>query len=182
MYSQTQFIESIPRQKGFGCLSLKFGSIFSALVIILYTILALAQGMATVEQLVPREVSWGNRENVTMYLFAVVMLISHCLTLGLTAIMLAGTLREKPHLMKPWVVWTSCQVLGGLLLMVYWTSITIVFNHIDDSSFLIYVVAFLILLIRFYMLMLVSSYYRQLIEESEERMKTILNSDTWYSA
>ncbi|XP_026741655.1 uncharacterized protein LOC113503770 [Trichoplusia ni] len=182
MYSQIPFIETIPRQRSFGCLSLKFGSIFSALTIILYTILALAQCMATIDQLIPSEVSWSNRESVTMYLFAISIILSHCITLILTAIMLAGTLREKPNLMKPWVIWTSCLVMGNLLLMVYWTTITVVFNHIDDSSFLIYVVAFLILIIRFYMLMLVSSYYRQLIEESAERMKTLLNTDTWYSA
>ncbi|CAH1637041.1 unnamed protein product [Spodoptera littoralis] len=176
--------ENMPRQKDFGCLSLRFGCIFSALVTILYTILALAQCLASLDKEIPTSIDTSNLDNILLYCFEVAVIVCHIVTLILTTIMLVGVLKEKSYLMKPWLVWTSCLVLGNLFLIVFCTVLMMVFNRLDVEPGLLvsYLVAFLALLFRIYMLTLVGSFYLQLEEEKIERLRTLLNTDTWHSA
>ncbi|XP_063894603.1 uncharacterized protein LOC110372164 [Helicoverpa armigera] len=183
MYSKMPFsLENIPRQRSFGCLSLKFGCIFSGLLIILYTVLALAQCLASLDKQIPGSVNMDNLENVMMYSFAIGVIVGHIITLILTTIMMVGALREKAYLIKPWVVWTSCIVMANMLLIVFCTVLVMIPSHTDSSELLMYfVISFLGLIIRIYMLMLVTSYYMDLEEEKIERLRTLLNTDTWHS-
>ncbi|KAG6455905.1 uncharacterized protein LOC115447199 isoform X2 [Manduca sexta] len=182
MYSKFPLsMENIPRQKGFACLSLKFGCIFSALIIILYSVLALAQCTATLGGLTPT-LTTEDWEGMATYGMIIAVIITHCVTLFLTAVMLAGTLREKPYLMRPWLIWTSVQVTAYILMFVFWTTMNMI-NQMADGSLLFYVIDFLGLLFRFYMLMLVASYYKELEEDHEygERLKAEEN-DQWYNS
>lgn len=96
--------------------------------------------------------------------------------------MLVGTLREKPHLMRPWLVWMSVQIMIYVLMFVFWTTTNMV-SHMGDTSMLGYALEFLTLLIRFYMLVLVASYYDLLEKDREygERLKS-LNNQHWYNS
>lgn len=184
MYSKIPFIlESIPKQKSFGCLSLRFGCLFSGLVIILYTVLALAQCLATLDKQIPGPVDTDHWGNVFVSCFEVAVIICHCITLILTTIMLVGVLRERAHLMKPWIIWTSCIVMGNLLLIVFCTVLMLVFSrlNVEPSLMLYYMLAFLALVFRIYILTLVSSHYLELVEERVERLRTLLSTDTWHN-
>ncbi|CAH0686421.1 unnamed protein product [Spodoptera exigua] len=175
--------ENMPRQKSFGCLSLRFGCIFTALATILYTILALAQCLASLDKQIP-SVDSSHLGSIFVYCFEVTVIICHIVTLILTTIMLVGVLKEKSYLMKPWLVWTSCLVLGNLLLIIFCTVLMMVFNRLEVEPGLMvsYLVAFVALLFRIYMLTLVGSFYLQLEEEKIERLRTLLNTDSWHSA
>ncbi|XP_041981197.1 uncharacterized protein LOC121734663 [Aricia agestis] len=175
-------LESIPRQKGFGCLSLKFGSIASALILILYSVFAIAQCLAALNVLPPHWSS-DNVEVTLLYTLVIGVTISHTLTLFLSTLMLIGVLREKSRFIKPWVLWTTIQVSVSLLLFIFFSTMSIV-NHSPDNSLLLYVVEFLGLMIRFYMLMIVSSYYKQLEEEGSEteRLRQLINNELWYNS
>nr|XP_037873182.1 uncharacterized protein LOC101745240 isoform X2 [Bombyx mori] len=173
-------MEHIPKQKGFGCLSLKFGCILSGLTLILYSVLVIAHSsaaIATASQSL--KFDW---EGVLTYGVLATVILTHCVTLFLTAIMLVGTLREKPHLMRPWLVWMSVQIMIYVLMFVFWTTTNMV-SHMGDTSMLGYALEFLTLLIRFYMLVLVASYYDLLEKDREygERLKS-LNNQHWYNS
>ncbi|XP_047533999.1 uncharacterized protein LOC125068742 [Vanessa atalanta] len=174
-------LENIPRQTSFACLSLKFGSILSALILILYSIFALAQCLAALNVL-PLDWTSDDIESMMSTGFVVVVTIAHTVTLFLSTLMLIGVLREKASLMKPWVIWTSLQVLVSVLAFVFWTTLTMI--KYNDNSLLIYVVEFLGLMIRFYMLMIVASFYRQLEErfiEETKHLRDLVNNENWYS-
>ncbi|KAJ0176270.1 hypothetical protein K1T71_008444 [Dendrolimus kikuchii] len=172
-------MENIPRQKSFGCLSLRVGCVVTALVTILYSVVALAQCTATLGYLSPNLRS-DDIDSMAAYAYIIAVTITHSVTFTLTAIMLVGALRDKANLMRPWVVWTSVQVTLYLLMFVFFTTMSMI-NHVGDYTLLAYVIDFLGLIIRFYMLMLVASYYKQLEEEDSEKTKAIL-SDTWYNS
>ncbi|XP_047998196.1 uncharacterized protein LOC125235639 isoform X3 [Leguminivora glycinivorella] len=172
-------MENIPRQTGFGCFSLKIGSIFSALLVILYSILALAQCLAILS-------GWPHDPNVDpnnasvaygswAYGLVVIVSIVHSVTLFLSTVMLIGALKEDPRLMRPWVIWTSIQVMCYMLLFVFF-----LVNNFSDTSFTVYVIELLSLLVHCYMLILVASYYKQLEEERDERLKSLINKDIWH--
>ncbi|CAH2041655.1 unnamed protein product, partial [Iphiclides podalirius] len=183
MHSKFPFsMENIPRQKGFACLSLKFGSILSALIIIIYSVLALAQCLAVLNVL-PSQLSPEDKDAMVSYGVVMIVMVVHAVTLFISTVMLIGVLREKPHMIKPWIVWTSLQVTASVLMFVFWTTMNLI-NHSGQSSLILYVVEFLGLTIRFYMLMLVASYYKQLEEEMEEteRLRKLVSNETWYSS
>ncbi|CAH4031696.1 uncharacterized protein LOC123710584 [Pieris brassicae] len=173
-------LEAIPRQRSFACLSLKFGSLFSGLAIILYSILALAQCIVAFSHL-PKEFTSDDFNIVFTYAVLIGVTFTHALTLFLSAILLVGIIREKLPLMKPWIVWTSIQVIMSVIMFVLWTTFSLV-NHEGSGSLLLYVIEFLALMIRFYMLMIVASFYKQVEETGgeTERLKNI-NIDSWYT-
>ncbi|CAK1583008.1 unnamed protein product [Parnassius mnemosyne] len=175
-------MENIPRQTSFGCFSLKLGSIFTALLIIVYSVLALAQCLAVLNVL-PSRLSPEDTDAMVSYGVVITVTAVHAITLFITAVMLVGVLREKPHLIKPWVVWTSIQVTASLLIFVFWSTTNII-SHSGESSLILYVVEFLCLTIRFYMLMLVASFYKQLEEgrDETERLRKLISPETWYSS
>ncbi|CAH2236567.1 jg15326, partial [Pararge aegeria aegeria] len=91
---------------------------------------------------------------------------------------------EKVQLVKPWIIWTSLQVLVSLLVFVFWSTLSVI-KHYGNNSLLIYVVEFLGLTVRFYMLMIVSSFYKHLLErtqEERERLRDLVKSEHWYTA
>ncbi|XP_073945996.1 uncharacterized protein isoform X1 [Choristoneura fumiferana] len=179
MYKQFPLsMENIPRHSGFGCLSLKFGSIFSALIVILYSVLALAQCLAAISVL-PTKTTPDDYAFMLTYGLVVTVTIVHSVTFLLTAIMLVGVLRERPRLIRPWVIWTSLQVTAYILLFIFFTTINMI-NNFADNSLPIYFIEFLSLLLRAYMLVLVASYYKQLEEERDERLKSLISKDIWY--
>ncbi|XP_046967935.1 uncharacterized protein LOC124535677 [Vanessa cardui] len=174
-------LENIPRQTSFACLSLKFGSILSALILILYSIFALAQCLAALNVL-PVDWTPDDIESMVSTGFVVVVTIAHTVTLFLSTLMLIGVLREKASLMKPWVIWTSLQVLVSVMAFIFWTALAMM--KYNDNSLLIYVVEFLGLMVRFYMLMIVASFYRQLEErtiEETKHLRDLVNNENWYS-
>ncbi|XP_052742143.1 uncharacterized protein LOC112054967 [Bicyclus anynana] len=176
-------LDNIPRQSSFACLSLKFGSVLSALILILYSIFALAQCLAALNVLPPH---WtpDDVDVMVSYTVVVVVTIAHTVTLFLSTIMLVGVLKEKGHLIKPWVIWTSLQVLIAVMVFVFWSTLSVI-NHYGTNTLLIYVVEFLGLTVRFYMLMIVSSFYKQLLErtqEERERLRDLVNSENWYNS
>ncbi|XP_063625356.1 uncharacterized protein LOC134797066 [Cydia splendana] len=173
MYKQFPFsMENIPRQTSFGCFSLKIGSIFSALIVILYSVLALAQCLAILG-------GWAHETNLNSSSMGtglvVTVAIVHAVTLFLSTVMLIGTLREDARLMRPWVIWTSIQVMCYMLLFIFF-----MVNNFSDNSLTVYVIELISLFIHCYMLMLVSSYYKQLEEERDERLKSLINKDIWH--
>ncbi|CAH0726736.1 unnamed protein product, partial [Brenthis ino] len=175
-------MENIPRQSGVGCLSLKFGSILSALILVLYSIFALAQCLAALNEL-PH---WSPGDFDTIVAYAVVfgVAIAHIVTLFLSTLMSIGVLKEKASLMRPWVIWTSILVTVSVMVYVFWITLSMI-NHFNNNSLLIYIVEFLGLMIRFYMLMIVSSFYKQLEErrwEEKERLRDLVHSENWYNA
>ncbi|XP_028179072.1 uncharacterized protein LOC135078134 [Ostrinia nubilalis] len=174
-------MESLPRQKKFVCLSLKFGSIFAALTVILYSVLALAQCAAALGML-PNQLEAENVASMAMFGIIIVITITHAVTLFLSAVMLVGALCDRAYLIRPWVMWMSVQVMVSILLFVFYSTMNMI-NHFQDSTPLIYIIEFLILLVRIYMLMTVGNYYRQLVEEhgESERLVKLMNSD-WYNA
>ncbi|XP_061717834.1 uncharacterized protein LOC133525553 [Cydia pomonella] len=173
MYKQFPFsMENIPRQTSFGCFSLKIGSIFSALIVILYSVLALAQCLAIVSGW-PHEPSLHSSSMA--YGLVVVVAIVHAITLFLSTVMLIGALKEDARLMRPWVIWTSIQVMCYMLLFIFF-----MVNNFSDNSLTVYVIELLSLLAHCYMLVLVASYYKQLEEERDERLKSLINKDIWH--
>ncbi|CAH2090130.1 unnamed protein product [Euphydryas editha] len=175
-------LDNIPRQTQFACLSLKVGSIISAFILILYSIFALAQCLAALNVL---PVHWtpDDMDVVVSYGVVIGVTIAHTVTLFLSTLMLVGVLKEKAKLMKPWVIWTSLQVMVSVLVFVFWSTLGMI-NHYNESSLMIYVLEFLGLMVRFYMLMIVSSFYRQLEErkmEETERLRDLVNNENWYN-
>ncbi|XP_053608777.1 uncharacterized protein LOC128674314 [Plodia interpunctella] len=182
MYSKFPFsLENLPRQKSFGCFSLKLGAILSAIIIILYSLLSIAQCIVFVSEN-------GDSLNLNDFwtLVAVVVMVgavvTHAITLILSTVMAVGTLKEHAGLIRPWLVWVSIQLIVALLLFVLWSTMNVI-DRFQDTPLLIYMLQFLILLVRFYMLILVGSYYKQLQEEKGEydRLVTIMSKDNWYS-
>ncbi|XP_068630081.1 uncharacterized protein [Battus philenor] len=175
-------MDNIPRQKSFACFSLKIGSILSALIIIVFSVLALAQCLEVLNVL-PAHLTPDDSQAVMSYGVIILVTTVHIITLFITTIMLIGVLREKPSLMRPWMVWTSLQVLASVLMFVFWSTMNII-SHSGDSSLILYVMEFLGLTLRFYMLMLVASYYKQLEDEKTEteRLRNLVISEAWYSS
>ncbi|XP_013136233.1 PREDICTED: uncharacterized protein LOC106101526 [Papilio polytes] len=175
-------MENIPRQKRFGCFSLKIGSIFSALVIIIYSVMALAQCLAILNVL-PANQSQDESEVIASYGVIILITVIHVITFVITSLMLVGVLREKANLIRPWLVWTTVQVMTSVLMFVFWSTLNVIM-HSGDSSLILYVVEFLGLTLRFYMLMLVASYYKKLEEDNDEteRLRNIINHEMWYSS
>ncbi|XP_072943120.1 uncharacterized protein [Epargyreus clarus] len=175
-------IDGIPRQSSFAGLSLKFGCIISALIVILYSLLLLAQCLAAFNML-PDDPTPDDTGVTVVFGVLLVVTIVHAVTFVLSALMLVGALREKSNLIKPWVVWTTLHVMVSVLLFVFWSTLNII-NHSGGNSLLLYIIDFLGIMIRFYMLMVVASYYKQLTEERDEneRIKKLLNTETWYNA
>ncbi|CAB3227834.1 unnamed protein product [Arctia plantaginis] len=173
MYSKIQLsMEHLPRQKGFGCLSLKFGCIFSGLLLILYCVLALAK-CAALLVFIHQGDDIDQEANYTVVIFIGII---HCVTMLFTTMMLIGAIRERHQLMKPWIIWMSCQLTAGLLLFLFWTTMAMI--HHSQTSLVVYIVDFMSLLIRFYMLVLVSSYAKDLEEElGNDRLKRLLEAD-----
>ncbi|CAG9788410.1 unnamed protein product [Diatraea saccharalis] len=181
MVTDFQFsMDNIPRQRSFACLSLKFGCILTGLIVILYSVLALAQCMAALSVL-PSQLDPSDPGSLAMYAIVIVVTITHAVTLFLSTVLLIGAIREKAFLVRPWVIWMSMQVMVLLLLFVFWSTMNMI-NHYD-ISLVVYVVEFLGLLIRFYMLMIVNSFYKQLEEEAEESKSLVklINNDSWYT-
>ncbi|KAL0829033.1 hypothetical protein ABMA28_003905 [Loxostege sticticalis] len=175
-------MESLPRQKKFACLSLRFGSIFAALTVILYSVVAIAQCAAALGFL-PSQLNTDDVTGVAMYALIIGVTITHAVTLFLSAVMLVGALCERATLIRPWVIWMSIQVMVSILLFIFYSTMNMI-NHFQDGHILIYVIEFLILLVRVYMLMTVGNYYRQLVEEKgeSERLVKLINSESWYNA
>ncbi|XP_038212475.1 uncharacterized protein LOC119832789 isoform X1 [Zerene cesonia] len=175
-------LDVIPRQRSFACLSLKFGSIFSGIIVILYSILALAQCLKSILHL-PEEFDVSDFNVAFAYTVVIGLTLTHSFTLFLTAILLVGVIREKLKLIKPWIIWTSIQVSISVLMFVLWSTTSLV-NHTSDNSLLLYVIEFLALMIRFYMLMIVASFFKQLEENGEEteRLKSLHHIDNWYTS
>ncbi|XP_034832656.1 uncharacterized protein [Maniola hyperantus] len=176
-------LENIPRQTSFACLSLKFGSVLSALILILYSVFVLAQCLAALNVLPPH---WTPDDVDVMVSYGVVVgvTIAHTVTLFLSTIMLIGVIKEKCQLVKPWIIWTSLQVLVSILVFVFWSTMSVI-NHYGSNTLLIYVVEFLGLMVRFYMLMIVSSFYKNLEEktqEERERLRSLVVSENWYNS
>lgn len=44
--------------------------------------------------------------------------------------------------MKPWIVWTTLQVLVAVLVFVFWSTLSVI-NHYGSNSLLVYVIEFL---------------------------------------
>ncbi|KPI90942.1 PREDICTED: uncharacterized protein LOC106113669 [Papilio xuthus] len=175
-------MENIPRQKRFGCFSLKIGSVFSALVIIIYSVMAIAQCLAILNVL-PSNLSQDESEIIASYGVIILITVIHVTTFVITSLMLVGVLREKANLIRPWLVWTTVQVMTSVLMFIFWSTLNVII-HSGDNSLILYVLEFLGLTLRFYMLMLVASYYKQLEDEKDEteRLRNIINHDMWYSA
>ncbi|XP_075977038.1 uncharacterized protein LOC142977180 isoform X2 [Anticarsia gemmatalis] len=176
-------MDNIPRVKRFACLSLKNGCIFLALLLILYSLVAIAQTTAmlalTPSGLFP-ESDQDMDGTLTSVMLIVVGLI-HCFTMFLTTMMLIGVIRDKCYLMKPWIVWTSCQLLFGILLFIFWTTNDLI-NH-NQTSLLVYMVYFMALTLRFYMLVLVTSHFKELEEETvNDRLNRLINDEPRYNA
>ncbi|CAK1542932.1 unnamed protein product [Leptosia nina] len=177
----SQSLEAISRQRSFACLSLKFGSLFSGLAIILYSIFALAHCFLSFGKL-PAEFNTSDFNIVFAYSVVAGLTFTHAFTLFLSALLLVGVIREKLPLIRPWIVWTSIQVCLSVIMFVLWSTMSLV-THEGSGSLLLYVVDFLVLMVRFYMLMIVASFYKQ-VEESggeTERLKTV-NLENWYTA
>ncbi|XP_013187856.2 uncharacterized protein LOC106132857 [Amyelois transitella] len=183
MYTKFPFsLENIPRQKSFGCFSLKFGSVLSAIIVILYSLLSIAQCIAVVSENSQKFTGndvWG----LVALGIAIGIMFTHAITLILSAIMAVGCLKEKAALIRPWVVWVSIQMMVAILLFVLWSTMNVV-DRFQDTPLLVYMLEFLVLLIRFYMLMLVGSFYKQLQEEKGEydRLVNIMSKENWYTA
>ncbi|VVD01242.1 unnamed protein product [Leptidea sinapis] len=175
-------LEMIPRQKSFACLSLKFGSILSGLIIILYSVFALAQCFVAFGML-PTELDPNDWNIIFAYSVVFVLTFTHAFTLFLTALMLAGVIRDKLKLIRPWIVWTSIQVSVSVIMFIFWSTMSVI-NHTNDSSLMLFIIEFLSLMVRFYMLMIVASFYKQLEEgfEETERLRGAKDFDQWYSA
>ncbi|RVE42838.1 hypothetical protein evm_012513 [Chilo suppressalis] len=174
-------LENIPRQESCGCFSLKFGCVLTGLVVILYSVMALAQCMAALSSL-PIQLDLTDLSDIAMLTLVICVTIIHAITLFLSAVLLVGAIREKAYLVRPWVIWMAMQVTVLLLLFVFWTTMNMI-NLFADTSLLVYVVEFLGLLVRFYMLMVVGSFYKQLIEDAGEHknLLKIFNSDSFYT-
>ncbi|XP_045452234.1 uncharacterized protein LOC123661289 [Melitaea cinxia] len=175
-------LENIPRQTQFACLSLKLGSIISALILVLYTVFALAQCLAALNVL-PMDWNPEDKDVVISYGVVIGITIEHMVTLFLSTLMLVGVLKEKTKLIKPWVIWISLQVIVSVLIFVFWSTLTMI-NHYNENSLMIYVLEFLGLMVRFYMLMIVASFYRELEErnmEESERLRDLVNNENWYN-
>ncbi|XP_059046658.1 uncharacterized protein LOC131842150 isoform X2 [Achroia grisella] len=175
-------LENIPRQEKFLGLSLKFGSIVAGLLVILYSLLTIAKYSVFLTVL-PQYMSSSDVDDVVVYVILLGSTISHAVTLFLSALMLVGVLREKDHLMRPWVIWVSIQVIVSLVLFVFWSTMSMI-NNFADNSLLAYIFELIIILGRVYTLSLVGSYYKLLEEEREEaeRLNKLLdNNNSCYS-
>ncbi|XP_032518507.2 uncharacterized protein LOC116770960 isoform X2 [Danaus plexippus] len=176
-------LENIPRRTSFACLSLKFGSVLSALILILYSIFGLASCLAALNVL-PSHWSLQDTDVIFSYAVIVIVAIVHAIALFLSTLMMIGVLKEKANLIKPWVILTSLQVLVDVLIFVFWTTLSMI-HHYGDGDLLMFVLEFMGLMIRFYMLMIVSSYYKKLDEATSEevqKLRNITNHESWYNA
>lgn len=50
--------------------------------------------------------------------------------------------QDKAGLLKPWVVWTSLQLIAGVLLFVLWSTMNVI-TQFDDNALLLYMMEFL---------------------------------------
>ncbi|CAG9583051.1 unnamed protein product [Danaus chrysippus] len=174
-------LENIPRRTSFACLSLKFGSVLSALILILYSVFGLASCLAALNVL-PSQWSLQDTDVIFSYAVIVIVAIIHAITLFLSTLMMIGVLKEKANLIKPWVILTSLQVIVDVLIFVFWTTLSMI-HHYGDGDLLMFVLEFMGLMIRFYMLMIVSSFYKKLEEatlEEREKLRNITNNESWY--
>ncbi|XP_059046655.1 uncharacterized protein LOC131842150 isoform X1 [Achroia grisella] len=136
-------LENIPRQEKFLGLSLKFGSIVAGLLVILYSLLTIAKYSVFLTVL-PQYMSSSDVDDVVVYVILLGSTISHAVTLFLSALMLVGVLREKDHLMRPWVIWVSIQVIVSLVLFVFWSTMSMI-NNFADNSLLAYIFELIII-------------------------------------
>ncbi|KAL4715610.1 hypothetical protein ACJJTC_006189 [Scirpophaga incertulas] len=173
-------MESIPRQQNFVCLSLRLASVITALLVILYSVLALAECTALLGNLMSTS---SMKSSVIPYMSIIGIIVIHTITLFLSAIMLVGAIQEIPYLIRPWVTWMSIQVM--VLVLVFLFSSTMDMLHsFQNSSFIGYLIDALSLLIRFYMVMVVGNFYKDLAESQNNRKGLIqINSNEyWYEA
>ncbi|KAI8431986.1 hypothetical protein MSG28_004515 [Choristoneura fumiferana] len=113
----------------------------------LYSVLALAQCLAAISVL-PTKTTPDDYAFMLTYGLVVTVTIVHSVTFLLTAIMLVGVLRERPRLIRPWVIWTSLQVTAYILLFIFFTTINMI-NNFADNSLPIYFIEFLSLLMTY---------------------------------
>ncbi|KAJ2951407.1 hypothetical protein O0L34_g13552 [Tuta absoluta] len=174
MYSRFPLsLERIPRARGFACLSLRSGCIVTGIITILYSTLALSMGLAQLSNAVaPVAVAdWG---------YFLLVLAAHLASLALSALMLVGAIREKPWMMRPWVVLKAVQLVA--LVLVFIAGGAMRFGEIDHDTLLVAAVEFLTILIWFYMLTIVLSYVREIEDHSAEMVRLKKIDDTWYTA
>ncbi|KAM3958753.1 uncharacterized protein ACR2FA_007158 [Aphomia sociella] len=175
-------LESIPRQENFFCLSLKFGCLFSGIVVIIYSVLSIAQCLIYLKVL-PNYMTSSEPIDIMTYTAVLAATISHAATLFLSSLMLVGAIKEKVHLIRPWIIWVSIQVTVSALLFIFW-SLTSMINHAADNSLIVYLIEGIVMLARIYTLSIVGSYYKQLEEENDERKVRLVNlgnSEIMYS-
>ncbi|XP_026752714.1 uncharacterized protein LOC113512944 [Galleria mellonella] len=170
-------LENLPRPEKFLGFPLKIGCIVSGLLVILYSVLAIAK-CSVYLTILPQYMSSSDLDGILSYAAVLGVTISHAVTLFLSAFMLVGVLKEKSYFMRPWVVWVSIQVIVSIVMFVFWSTMNVI-NNFADNSLLVYMCELLVILGRVYTLTLVGSYYKHLEERGEnERLIKIIISDS----
>ncbi|KAI5638941.1 hypothetical protein NE865_08507 [Phthorimaea operculella] len=174
MYSRFPLsLERIPRAHSCACLSLRSGCIVTGIITILYSTLALSMGLA--------QLSNGfTPVGVTQWAYFFIVLATHVFSLALSALMLVGSIREKPWMMRPWVVLKAVQLAALVLVFIAGSALHLA--EIDHDMLLVAAAQFLTILIWFYMLTIVLSYIREIEDNGVETARLKQIDDTWYTA
>ncbi|XP_026330784.1 uncharacterized protein LOC113238215 [Hyposmocoma kahamanoa] len=171
-------LQNIPRHKSAGCLSLRFGSLMTALVVILYSMCSVQRCVVVLSQTI-QFMDFNQWASLVALSTMIAVIAIHLTSFALSAVMMLGALKEQAKMIKPWVVFKSIQLIAEVLL-VLWVTVTS-FHHLYNNALQIYILQFVSILVEFYMLVIVASYYKELTERNDEAERLRFIDKAWYT-